>query len=129
MNLENMDVAVQVFITGFIVVFAILILLIAVIKLYSTIIYNSTLKAEEKAKQAKAEAVKTVVDTNPQPSLANQNVQEVAKTDSQEIIAVISAAVYSMYGEENVVIKSIKKAPKVRSAWSMAGLSDNTRPF
>ena len=46
-----------------------------------------------------------------------------------EVIAVISVAVYSMYGSrEKVRIKSVKRSKK-RSAWANAGVIENTRPF
>lgn len=46
----------------------------------------------------------------------------------EEVIAAISAAVYTLYG--NVSIKSIHHAERpAHSAWAMAGLLDNTRPF
>ena len=49
--------------------------------------------------------------------------------DDDELIAVISAAVYAMYSSSDVRIKSIRKAPTRGSAWRSAGLSDNVRPF
>ena len=49
---------------------------------------------------------------------------------NEEVIAVISAAVATMYGSpEKARIKSIKKSSGGRSAWANAGLLDNTRPF
>ena len=56
-----------------------------------------------------------------------------AATDgiSDEVVAVISAAVATMYGSsEKARIKSIKKSSDGgRSAWAKAGVLDNTRPF
>ena len=47
----------------------------------------------------------------------------------EEVVAVIAAAVATMYGKSGrAKIKSIKKAGG-RSAWANAGVLDNTRPF
>ena len=47
----------------------------------------------------------------------------------EEVVAVIAAAVASVYGKSGrAKIKSIKKAGG-RSAWANAGVLDNTRPF
>ena len=46
-----------------------------------------------------------------------------------EVIAAISAAVYCMFGE-GAKVKSVRRQQRSgRSAWSMAGLLENTRPF
>ena len=46
-----------------------------------------------------------------------------------EVIAAISAAVYCMFGE-GVRVMSVRRQQRTgRSAWSMAGLLENTRPF
>ena len=104
----------KVVLTGFVVVFAMLILLIFIIKIYGAIIQ----KAE------------TVAET-PAPVVAAPVAP--AQTDgvSDEVVAVISAAVATMYGSsEKARIKSIKKSSDGgRSAWAKAGVLDNTRPF
>ena len=52
------------------------------------------------------------------------------EVDDDALIAVISAAVYSVYSSSSVRIKSIRKASSRRTgAWRSAGLSDNVRPF
>ena len=50
---------------------------------------------------------------------------------SDEVVAVISAAVAAMYDSPSKArIKSIKKSSNGgRSAWANAGVLDNTRPF
>ena len=92
----------KVVLTGFVVVFAMLILLIFI----------------------------TVAET-PAPVVAAPVAP--AQTDgvSDEVVAVISAAVATMYGSsEKARIKSIKKSSDGgRSAWAKAGVLDNTRPF
>ena len=48
---------------------------------------------------------------------------------SEEVVAVIAAAVAMMYGGQGrAKIKSIRRAGG-RSAWANAGVLDNTRPF
>ena len=113
----------KVVLTGFVVVFAMLILLIFIIKIYGAIIQ----KAQDASKEKKAE---TVAET-PAPVVAAPVAP--AQTDgvSDEVVAVISAAVATMYGSsEKARIKSIKKSSDGgRSAWAKAGVLDNTRPF
>lgn len=124
---EQIILALKVLLTGFVVVFAVLLLLIAVIKIYGTIVYKAQSggSKKEKVKKEKAPAKKApiatpVVTAAPQPSGAIP----------EEIVAVIAAAVDAMYGsEQKVRIKSIVKAPSQRSNWAMAGVLDNTRPF
>ncbi len=116
--------------TGFVIVFAVLFFLIFIIWFYGKIVtagINSAEKRREKKKAAaeakiqqesKAEVVEPVAAAKP-----------VANGLSDEVVAVISAAVYSMYGStDKVKIKSIKKASG-RSAWANAGVLNNTRPF
>ena len=114
----------KVVLTGFVVVFAMLILLIFIIKIYGAIIQ----KAQDAGKKSKEKKAETVAET-PAPVVA----APVAPTDgvSDEVVAVISAAVATMYGSsEKARIKSIKKSSDGgRSAWAKAGVLDNTRPF
>ena len=111
----------KVVLTGFVVVFAMLILLIFIIKIYGAIIQ----KAQDAGKKSKEKKAETVAET-PAPVVP-------AQTDgvSDEVVAVISAAVATMYGSsEKARIKSIKKSSDGgRSAWAKAGVLDNTRPF
>ena len=116
----------KVVLTGFVVVFAVLILLIVIIKIYSGIVSAAQQGVKKKTKVAEkpkeASAVTTPVSVAPAP-VADDGVNE-------EVIAVISAAVATMYGSpEKARIKSIKKSSGGRSAWANAGLLDNTRPF
>ena len=110
----------KVVLTGFVVVFAMLILLIFIIKIYGAIIQ----KAQNAGKKSKEKKAETVAET-PAPVVAVPVAP--AQTDgvSDEVVAVISAAV-----SEKARIKSIKKSSDGgRSAWAKAGVLDNTRPF
>lgn len=121
-NLDMMT-AWTVLITGFVVVFAVLLLLIFIIKIYSTIVYNFQNKPK-KSKKNKDD------DDTPKGTGAGggSSAAGVSGGVSPEVLACIAAAVEYMYGAGNVRIKNIRKAP-ARCAWSHAGVLANTRPF
>lgn len=124
---ENAILSLKILLTGFVVVFAVLFLLIGIIKLYGTIVYNiqTGAKKSKKEKQAKNKAV-----SKPEPVAVQHFEQPQTEGVPEEIVAVIAAAVDAMYGtQQGVRIKSIKKSPAQRSNWAMAGVIDNTRPF
>lgn len=113
-------------VTGILVVFLILAILIFFFWLLGTIFKGVDKamknKAEAKKKAAEAAVVKPAA-VEPEP------VVEEDYTDDEEIVAVISAAI-AAYTEQGFTIKSIRKrSAKARSAWSTAGITENTRPF
>lgn len=111
--------------TGFTVVFSVLIILILIIYIYGNIVYKAQNKSKEK-KNAKLKVQQA--ETAP---VATAPVATPALSDEipGEIVAVIAAAVDSMYGQGSKVrIKNIKKSTG-RNAWANAGVLDNTRPF
>ena len=120
----------KVVLTGFVVVFAMLILLIFIIKIYSAIVQKAQRAGSnsKKGKKNKDEKPAEKPAAAPAPVVTAS-----AATDgiSDEVVAVISAAVATMYGSsEKARIKSIKKSSDGgRSAWAKAGVLDNTRPF
>ena len=119
----------KVVLTGFVVVFAVLILLIAIIKIYSTIVSKAQSAGKNKKKKEiiKTETAPAATDVKQAAPAPAPSVQDGV---SEEVVAVISAAVATMYGSpETARIKSIKKSSGGRSAWANAGLLDNTRPF
>lgn len=117
-------------ITGILVVFLILAILIFFFWLMGTIF-----KAIDKSKAKKAEAAKAAAAAEASKVVSAPVVEEIAEddyTDDDEIIAVISAAIaaYSEQDGKAYEIRSIKRRDnKTRSAWSLAGIGDNTRPF
>ena len=118
---DKITTSLTILITGFVVVFAVLLLLILLISLYGNIVSSAVNKSKAK------EVIETPETKNlPEVTLIEE---ETPQEDDMEIIAVISAAVYAMYGEKTVKIKSIKKVPHSRPVWSTAGIMDNTRPF
>ena len=58
-----------------------------------------------------------------------EEVSAVSAAIPSEVIAAISAAVYCMFGEGAKVMSVRRQQRTGRSAWSMAGLLENTRPF
>ena len=111
-----------VLLTGLVVVFAMLIFLTIVIKIYGSVIYNTTKKRRESNKP-KVEAAPT-----PAPAPAPAPI-EVEEGISGEVVAAI-AAVYMTYGVSASRIRSVKRAAaNPRSLWGEAGRLENTRPF
>ncbi|MGN0686737.1 MAG: OadG family transporter subunit [Oscillospiraceae bacterium] len=116
-------------ITGVLVVFIILAVLILFFSIMGMIF-----KAIDKSKAAKAQALK---EKNAEPVKTEAPIVEnVAEeddfSDDDEVIAVISAAIaaYSAQDGKSYEIRSIKrKDGRTRSAWSLAGIGENTRPF
>ncbi len=128
---EKSITAAKVVLTGFVVVFAVLILLIFIIKIYSSIISKlqqtgkNKVNKISKAEKSSSKPIVSKTDAPDAPQLQNSG-----DSVDGEVIAVISAAVAAMYGSpEKVRIKSVKKSGAARSAWANAGLLDNTRPF
>lgn len=114
--------------TGLLVVFVILGLLIFLFWLMGTIFKNIDKNKAEKAKLAAAEAATAAASTSAEMAEVVEEYEE----DDNEIVAVISAAIaaYSAEDGKNYTIKSIKRRDsRVRSAWSLAGIGENTRPF
>lgn len=130
--MQKFNISASMLLTGFTIVFSVLIFLIFIIWLYGYIITKAQGKVEDKKK----ERVKVKIECNPKEPENNEPAKKhIFKAEdendglNEEIVAVISAAVYSMYGStKKVRIKSIKKSGG-RSAWSNAGILNNTRPF
>lgn len=117
-------------VTGLVVVFAGLILLILFISLIGKIF--ETMEKSKKQKNKKEEK-NALVKTVQEPAKV-QTVSENASSDDDEVIAVISAAVAMMAAAENKAyrIKSVRPAKKKSGAgnvWAMAGIRENTNPF
>lgn len=137
--MENLNLCLTILITGFTVVFAVLIVLIFIIKIYGTIVTKALAASQERKARKAAEKQKALeqerkqqenakaakaAEPAPAPTPASQGISPV-------IVAVIAAAVDSTYGTGGARITSIKKSqtPNSRPAWGMAGVFENTRPF
>ena len=121
----------KVILTGFVVVFSVLLLLIGVIKLYSFIVGMVQCSGGSKKKKNKEQTppVKKKVTAEVSEPVSPKQNPPVEEGIPEEVVAVIAAAVASVYGKSGrAKIKSIKKAGG-RSAWANAGVLDNTRPF
>ncbi len=112
--------------SGVLIVFAMLVLLVFIISIFGFVMSrlaggaNKPKKVKEPKIEKKTEVPKVPVVT------ATANAEE------EDVIAAISAAVMMMYEGtgKTPVIRSIRPAVKgVRSAWATAGVVNNTRPF
>lgn len=119
----------SVVITGLVVVFIGLVLLILLVSIYGKLFDVINDRAARKAEEAKkaAEAAKAVA--KPEPIKTSAPVVE--DGIEEETVAVIMAAISAMSSAEGkkLVLKSVKTAKPQRPAWSTAGIIDNTRPF
>ncbi len=110
----------SVVITGLVVVFIGLVLLILLVSIYGKLFDVINGRAARKAEEAKkaAEAAKAAAP------VVEDGIEE-------ETVAVIMAAISAMSSAEGkkLVLKSVKTAKPQRPAWSTAGIIDNTRPF
>lgn len=113
-------------ITGILVVFLILAILIFFFWLMGTIF-----KAVDKSKAEKKAAAEAEKAAIPAPVVETAAVEEEEADDEEEIVAVISAAIAAYAEAEGTAytIKSISRRKHARSAWSMAGLGGNMRQF
>ena len=119
--------------TGFAIVFGVLLLLIFIIWLYGTVVSNAQNKAAERKTKKELERQKEALKAQKSQQKPAKTAPKMpaAKTDgiSEETVAVISAAVYSMYGsKQKVKIKSIKRR-RVQSEWARAAVLDYNKPF
>ena len=124
----------SVVITGVVVVFIGLILLIICVSLYGRIFESINKRRAAKAK-AEAEAkLKEAAKAEAKPMapvIRSDASPEIEDGIEEEIVAVIAAAIAAMGAAEGktLALRSIKKAKGARSAWAAAGIADNTRPF
>lgn len=126
-----MELALNLFLAGFVIVFIVLLLLIFIVKIYGTIVQAGIKAAKDRKDKKEAAIIKTPeTDTSTQsPVKTSSVVEEDDGSIPGEIIAAIAAAVDAVYGNKPHRIKSVKRTKSTRSAWASAGLRDNTRPF
>ncbi len=119
-----------VIISGLLIVFIGLVLLILVIWVMGSIAKAVQNRGQKPAPPAAPPALKREA---PAPQAKAQPLQAEAQKSGVDgqLIAVITAAIEAMTGKSGVRIMSVKRAarPAGRSAWSQAGIIDNTRPF
>lgn len=123
---EHVDMMWATLVTGIVVVFLILVLLVFVLWLMGKV-----LNIKRKPKDVPREKPAAVQSAAPDVSTDPEEEVDWFEDDS-EIIAVISAAI-AAYGEadgKQYKIASVKRKEKsLRGNWSAAGIHENTRPF
>lgn len=126
MSLEQkIQLSVVIILTGMVIVFVMLIFLTYLIKGYGAVVRK--LQASLGAQNGTQNKEKPLLAT---PVSHAKPVPAVEAGIPGEVIAAISAAVYMTYGASVGNVTSIRRAAQpARSAWGMAGLLENTRPF
>ena len=125
--MSDMQLAVVIIISGLVIVFLALIVLIAMIWAMGKVL--SSFKRDKKPsapKQAQA------APAAPKPAAPTPKAQVAEEGIPGEVVAAISAAVAFMMeetGASGYVVKSIKRAREARPVWGLAGITENTRPF
>lgn len=127
-NLDSGTIS-SVVITGVVVVFIGLILLIFFVFLYGRIFEAINNKKSEKSKKILENKVSAASNQN------NNNQSEpipiIENGIDEEVIAVITAAIMAMSAKsgKKLALKSVKHAKPIRPVWANAGIAENTRPF
>lgn len=121
----------SVVITGIVVVFIGLIILILCVSVYGKIFdsINKKKAAAQKAElEAKAKEAAAKASAAPAPAPAAPTVEDGIE---EEIVAVITAAIAAMGASsgKKLALRSISTAKGSRNAWAAAGVAENTRPF
>ena len=114
-------------VTGILVVFLILAILIFFFWLMGTIF-----KAIKNSKAAKDQMANVPAPAAAPAPVEEAVVEEPEPDNDEEIVAVISAAIAAYEGEGGFTIKSISRRTddrRTRSAWSAAGIGSNMRRF
>ena len=125
LNLLSTDwnMGISVTITGLVVVFGMLLLLVFVLFAFG-LVFDKTPKKAKPVKEEKKPEPKAV------PMVSSSKTE--SNTQSDEIIAVIAAAVASMYEGSDVkpvIRRIVKNERRARPAWTSAGVFENTRSF
>lgn len=126
---RSLGFTLTVIIAGLGIVLGTLAILIVIFRLFGAIMEASQKSSQKKA-QKKAEAQKK--DVIPAPVIPAQLPTPVVEDGiNPEVVAAISAAVYTMENGKNVTISSITRKNPItgRNPWAQAAVIDNTRPF
>ena len=119
----NLGSDVVITITGIVLVFAILVLLMFIITLEGKIFDNINNKKNGKPAAPKAPAAKAA------PAPAAKPAAPAAKADNGsipgDVVAAIMAAIHAM-GNGKYTLKAVRRAA---NGWSKAGVNDTTAPF
>lgn len=120
-NVANEPAVASVVLTGVAIVFGMLILFVLIFSMFGLFSKKGD-TAPKAEKKAPVKVAQPAVVAAPAPTAS----------EDDDIIAVIAAAVYSMYEGtgKKAIIRSIKPAANVgRSAWATAGIMNNIKSF
>ena len=126
--MDDVQLSVIIILSGLFVVFLALIILTFVVQIFGKILSSFQ---NRKNKPKMNGGVEDKVG-NAGGSSANIQAAVAAQKGSvpAEVIAVISAAVASMLGSASgFIVRSVTRSKGSRSAWSLSGLQEETRPF
>ena len=125
--MSTFELGLNVTMTGIALVFSMLVLLVLILILFGKVFVALQNAAEKKAEKARAATLTQMQDDDKSDTLIINEEDGI----SEEVIAVISAAVATLYmgSSKKPVIKAIKKSNGRRSAWGNAGVANNTRAF
>ena len=125
--MSTFELGLNVTMTGVALVFSMLVLLVLILILFGKVFVALQNAAEKKAEKARAATLSQMQDDDKSDTLIINEKDGI----SEEVIAVISAAVATLYmgSSKKPVIKAIKKSNGRRSAWGNAGVANNTRAF
>lgn len=116
--------------TGLLVVFIALILLVVIVQLFGKLMVVLNDAATTRKQR---EAVAPKASPTPPAVPAPQVVEVVSDGLSGDIVAAITGAISAILAEEGTgktyVVRSIQRTRGGKSAWSAAGIMENTRPF
>ena len=133
---DNLKLGFIILLTGIVIVFAVLILLICIIFVYGDIVSSIQNSIEKKKKEKEKEKEQAEKENEPVVQIAAEEPKEKAEASevdeeeiSLDVVAAIAAAVDYIFGQGSVKIKSVKRSSKRRSAWKSAGVAENTRSF
>lgn len=127
MNID-FTLAGAVIITGLIVVFIALVGLWFIVWLFGKL-FMTVGSASKPSQPTKTDASKSAAPKAPSNTAA-KNAMVVEDGISDEIIAVISAAVAAMGSAAGgYALRSVRRVREARSVWAAAGLAQNTQPF
>lgn len=122
----DVNLMLTVTLSGLLIVFCMLTLLTIVFRLFGLTVDLLSGKGSKKPKMPPAPAPVPVV----RASESLPVIQEESEGLSDELIAVIAAAIAACDPSAHYVIRSVKRtATASRPAWNAAGVFDNTRPF
>lgn len=116
--------------TGLVVVFVVLIVLIAAIKVFGIVINAMQNKKRDPLLSASSQPQKADSKGNAILPAVTSDVS--ADSMSDEILAVITAAIAFISdntSSQKYVVRNIRRAENGRPIWGFAGISENTRPF